>query len=51
MRQVIFIKKDTPVRYFPVNVEKHLTPILQSSWMNNSALRYSEAATHRLFLK
>ena len=37
--------------YFPANVEKHLTPILQSSWMNNFALRYSEAAVHRFSSK
>ena len=30
-----------------MNVEKHLTPILQSSWMNNFALHYSEAAVNR----
>ena len=37
--------------YFPANVEKHLIPILQSSWMNNFALPYSEAAVHRFSLK
>ena len=37
--------------YFPANVEKHLTHVLQSSWMNNFALRYSEAAVHRFFFK
>ena len=37
--------------YFPANVEKHLTHILQSSWMNNFALRYSEAAVHRFSSK
>ena len=34
-----------------MNLEKHLTPILQSSWMNNFALRYSEAAVHRFSSK
>ena len=33
---------------FPVNVEKHLAPILPSSWMNNFAWHYSEVAFHRL---
>ena len=45
----IFIKKDTVC--FPENVEKHLTPISQSSWMNNLVLQYSEAAVYRFSLK
>ena len=36
----IFVKKDTSV-----------TPILQSSWMNHFALRYSEAAVQRFSSK
>ena len=34
-------------RYFAANFEKHLTTILQFSWMINLALHYSEAVVHR----
>ena len=47
----IFIKKDTLVRCFLWNDEKHLTPILQSLWINNFAWHYSEVAVRRFSSK
>ena len=48
---IISIKKDTPVKVLPCQCLKHLTPILQSSWMNKLVLHYLEAAVHRFSLK
>ena len=46
MPQLIFIKKDTPVKIFPCKCWEKF-----NVWMNNFALRYSEAAVHRFFFK
>ena len=47
MLQLYLLKKTLHFKCFPANAEKHLTPIIQSSWMINFALYFSEAAVHR----
>ena len=47
MLQLYLLKRTLRQRCFSANVEEHLTPILQSLWMNNLALHYSETAVHR----
>ena len=47
MLQLYLLKKNAP----NVDVEKHLTPNLQSSWVINFSLHYSEATVHRFSSK